>query len=206
MQFIKKTSSRTSILGIIIKLSLFLITILILVFLLNKIDFPAPKKEIEKLFLMKILRLLNKKNFSIILIILFSLSAYAEDKLVDIWNIDEAKVNQDSINSKIGIEGNQEVQENTLTDIYKMQSEKKSNSIELDTNLSNQEIKIFGLYDPEDYGLDINMWSGSDGDQLKNIFYKIDKINLSIDASEIMQISLLTNSYLPKKNITQKNF
>tara|TARA_B100000287_G_C20144535_1_gene587631 strand:+ start:16 stop:195 length:180 start_codon:yes stop_codon:yes gene_type:complete len=49
MQFIKKTSSRTSILGIIIKLSLFLITILILVFLLNKIDFPAPKKEIEKI-------------------------------------------------------------------------------------------------------------------------------------------------------------
>ena len=49
MQFIKKTSSRTSILGIIIKLSLFLITISILVFLLNKIDFPAPKKEIEKI-------------------------------------------------------------------------------------------------------------------------------------------------------------
>ena len=49
MQFIKKTSSRTSILGIIIKLSLFLIIILAVVFLLNKIDFPAPNKEIEKI-------------------------------------------------------------------------------------------------------------------------------------------------------------
>ena len=49
MQFIKKTSSRTSILGVIIKLSLFLIIILAVVFLLNKIDFPAPKKEIEKI-------------------------------------------------------------------------------------------------------------------------------------------------------------
>ena len=49
MQFIKKTSSRTSILGTTIKLSLVLIVILVVVFLLNKIDFPAPKKEIEKI-------------------------------------------------------------------------------------------------------------------------------------------------------------
>ena len=48
MQFIKKTSSRTNILGLIIKLIIALIVILGLVFLLNKIDFPAPKKEIEK--------------------------------------------------------------------------------------------------------------------------------------------------------------
>ena len=49
MQFIKKTSSRTNIIGIIIKLSFALIVILAVVFLLNKIDFPAPKKEIEKI-------------------------------------------------------------------------------------------------------------------------------------------------------------
>jgi len=49
MQFIKKTSSRTSFLGLIIKLTLVLVTILGIVFLLNKVDFPAPKKEIEKI-------------------------------------------------------------------------------------------------------------------------------------------------------------
>ena len=48
MQFIKKTSSRVSIIGIIIKIALFLVIILGIVFLLNKIDFPSPKKEIEK--------------------------------------------------------------------------------------------------------------------------------------------------------------
>ena len=32
------------------------------------------------------------------------------------------------------------------------------------------------------------MWSNSDGDQLKNIFKKLDKINLSKDASDIMKI------------------
>ena len=49
MQFIKKTSSSRSILGIITKLALVLLIILSVIFLLNKIDFPAPKKEIEKI-------------------------------------------------------------------------------------------------------------------------------------------------------------
>tara|TARA_B100001059_G_scaffold235820_1_gene282972 strand:+ start:54 stop:194 length:141 start_codon:yes stop_codon:yes gene_type:complete len=34
--------------GLIIKISLVLITILVIIFLLNKIDFPAPSKDIEK--------------------------------------------------------------------------------------------------------------------------------------------------------------
>ncbi len=49
MQFIKKTSLRTNILGLIVKLALALVIILGIVFLLNKIDFPAPKKDIEKI-------------------------------------------------------------------------------------------------------------------------------------------------------------
>jgi len=58
MQFTKKTSSRTTILGLAIKLSLIIIVMLGVVFLLNKIDFPAPKKEIEKV--------IPNENFKII--------------------------------------------------------------------------------------------------------------------------------------------
>ena len=58
MQFIKKTSSSKSIIGIIIKIALVLITILLVIFLLNKIDFPAPKKEIEKI--------ITNENFKIV--------------------------------------------------------------------------------------------------------------------------------------------
>ena len=49
MQFIKKTSSSRSILGITTKLALVSLVIILVVFLLNKIDFPAPKKVIEKI-------------------------------------------------------------------------------------------------------------------------------------------------------------
>ena len=49
MQFVKKTSSHRNSLGILIKLSIFFIIILGAIFLLNRIDFPAPKKDLEKI-------------------------------------------------------------------------------------------------------------------------------------------------------------
>ena len=50
MQFTKNTSSgKTNIIAIIIKSIIGLVIILALVFLINKVDFPAPKKEIEKI-------------------------------------------------------------------------------------------------------------------------------------------------------------
>tara|TARA_B100001121_G_scaffold223322_1_gene196533 strand:+ start:19 stop:198 length:180 start_codon:yes stop_codon:yes gene_type:complete len=49
MQFIKKTSSRRNFIGLLLKIILAFIIILVTVFLLNKIDFPAPKKDIEKI-------------------------------------------------------------------------------------------------------------------------------------------------------------
>jgi hypothetical protein len=58
MQFIKKTSLRTNIFSLIIKLASSLLIILGIIFLLNKIDFPAPKKEIEKT--------ISNENFKIV--------------------------------------------------------------------------------------------------------------------------------------------
>ena len=58
MQFIKKTSSSRNFIGLIIKLALVFILIIGVVFLLNKIDFPAPKKEIEKI--------ISNENFKIV--------------------------------------------------------------------------------------------------------------------------------------------
>ena len=49
MQFTRNTSSSKSIIGLAIKLSLALVLFLGSIFLLSKIDFPAPKKEIEKI-------------------------------------------------------------------------------------------------------------------------------------------------------------
>ncbi len=156
---------------------------------------------------MKILKLLNNKNLSIILLaIVTGFNVFADDKPVDIWNIDKKEIDQTSQSKNEPKKEENKIKAITETDIFKMQSQKKNNEIELEQNVESKKIKINGLYDPEDYGLSINMWSNSDGDQLKSIFKNIEKINLSNDAKEIMNISILTNAYYPKKNITEKEF
>ncbi len=49
MQFTRNTSSSKSAVSLIIKLGLVLILFLGATFLLSRVDFPAPKKEIEKI-------------------------------------------------------------------------------------------------------------------------------------------------------------
>lgn len=50
------------------------------------------------------------------------------------------------------------------------------------------------------------MWANSDGLKLKSLFKNIDKYELSKDASEILNISMLTNAYYPNQNITEQEF
>jgi len=49
MQFTRNTSSARRISSLIIKLGLIIVLFLGSVFLLSRVDFPAPKKEIEKI-------------------------------------------------------------------------------------------------------------------------------------------------------------
>ncbi len=153
---------------------------------------------------MKILRLLNNKIFSILLILFLSFKVFAEDQPIDIWNIEKNENNTQI--EQLAEENEQELKEVKESDIYKMQKQKKLNTIKLDDTLDAQKINIYGLFDPEDHGLDINMWSNSNGDQLKIIFSRLNKIDLSEDASEIMQIALLTNAYFPEINMSEKEF
>tara|TARA_B100001027_G_scaffold137130_1_gene95240 strand:- start:532 stop:2307 length:1776 start_codon:yes stop_codon:yes gene_type:complete len=156
---------------------------------------------------MKISKLLNKSYLSIIFILIFGYYSYAEEQPVDIWNIDKKKLENDAQKENNKISSEQiKIEKNFDSNIYKMQSKKKASSISLEDEFDTQDIKIIGLYDPEDYGLDINMWSSSNGDQLKVLLKKLNKMILSKDAIEIVNISLLTNSHYPNQNITEEEF
>ena len=58
MQFTRKTSFSKSVSGLLIKLFLILLVFIGIIFLLNKVDFPAPKKTIEKI--------ISNENFKIV--------------------------------------------------------------------------------------------------------------------------------------------
>ena len=155
---------------------------------------------------MKILKLLNRNYLSILLFIFFlNFHVQAENEPIDIWNIDKEKIKNDNTKKSQSTEetGSEKIEK---TSIYDLQSQKEDDKVQVDSSLISKDLKIIGLYDPDDYNLKIDMWSNSNGDQLKYLFSNLSKIDLSKDASELMNIALLTNSYYPEINIKKDEF
>ena len=156
---------------------------------------------------MKISKSLNKINLIIIFIIIFSWTfSYSEEQPVDIWNLEKKKVEEKTSDDDTNIFSTNNEILSSNESVFSMQSSNNDDLIVQDNKIVSNNIKIIGLYDPQDHGLDINMWLNSNGDQLKNIFSNLAKIEFSDDAIEIMNISMLTNAYLPQKNISEKEF
>ena len=153
---------------------------------------------------MKISKLLNKSFFIVLTAFLFSfLQVLADEELIDIWELekeDDNKVEFENLNID---ENSDTTEQNT---VYKLQETKAEESIKLEKELSSTESEIIGLYDPEEYSLSIDMWANSDGLNLKELFQNLENFKLSKDASEIMQVSLLTNAHYPRLNITEQEF
>ncbi|MDB9979924.1 hypothetical protein OAD70_06595 [Candidatus Pelagibacter sp.] len=151
---------------------------------------------------MKNLKLLSKNYFLVILFSLFFGFVANSQEPVDIWEVGEKKPEENTTSIEDGAEKN--IPQNG---IYKMQSQKEGElSIEETQTLISKETKLVGIYDPAENGLDINMWSNSNGDQILNIFKRIDKLELSRDAVEILDILLLTNAHYPEMNISKEQF
>ena len=148
---------------------------------------------------MKNLKLLSKNYFLVILFSLFFGFVANSQEPVDIWEVGEKKPKENT--TLIEDEAEKNIPQNS---IYKMQSQKEEElSIEETQTLISKETKLVGIYDPAENGLDINMWSNSNGDQILNIFKRIDKLELSRDAVEILDILLLTNAHYPEMNISK---
>ena len=151
---------------------------------------------------MKISKLLNKNYLSIFVILFILLNSFvaAEDEPVDIWNLE--KKNEEN-KSKIILQD----YDISVDSIIQIQTD-QSNEFETvkGNKLNSNNINLAGLFDPAENGLTIDMWFNSDGNEIVSIFKRINKIKLSNDAKEILDIALLTNSYFPKKNISEDEF
>lgn len=147
---------------------------------------------------MKILKLLNKKYLVVIFFVILNSLSYSNEP-VDIWKLEPKKLEDKSSNIK---------KDEILINSNKDQQLQKINEIKIqeDETLLSKKIEIVGLYDPEKNGLTIDMWSNSDGAKIIEILNKIQKVELSRDAKEILNILLLTNSYFPQVNISKEKF
>ena len=82
----------------------------------------------------------------------------------------------------------------------------------LENNISSSELilkddkPLFGIYDPEENDLNLNIWINSDGNTLKGLMSRIDKIKLSNFAEEIFVNTIMTYSYPPSLNLKEEEF
>ncbi len=154
---------------------------------------------------MKTLKLLNKKNIILLIFFVFFNNALANEP-ADIWNIDKSEIETNETD-QINTSSSDEVSEEIISvyDLNNKKNQENQNSVLLENNLENK-ISLYGLYDPDENNLSIEMWNKSEGEEIKKIFNKIFSKNLSKDALDLLEIALLTNSNTPINNITRKDF
>ena len=144
---------------------------------------------------MKILKQLNKFFLFTFLLI----NPVNANEPVDIWNIEK----KDTEENEILIENTND-DENKI--IQGIKIEQQNEKILVNNALGASEIKLAGLYDPEENGLSIDMWSNSNGEDIKYVLDNITTKELSKFSEKVLEIALLTNSYIPNNNISPKDF
>ena len=146
---------------------------------------------------MKTSKLLNK-FILILLLYSFSTKTLLSNEPVDIWEI---KKKENSTEENIV-----EKENNNKEIIQGIKIEKQNEKIIVNNSLVTNNIKLAGLYDPEENGLSIDMWSNSDGNEIKNTLETLSSKKLSNFSEKILEIALLTNSYVPLNNILTEEF
>ena len=147
---------------------------------------------------MKILKQLSK-FFIILLIILTFVKPAISNEPIDIWNIEKK---ENSVEETL-IKNNASIN-NENTNGIKIQDQNEN--IIINNSVGLNDVKLAGLYDPAENGLSIDMWSNSNGNEIKYFLEKLISKKLSNLSEKILDVALLTNSYLPSNNITSKEF
>ena len=146
---------------------------------------------------MKLLNL-NKKLFLTIILFVFFTPLLSEDS-VDIWKKENLnKTNKTSEEKKDLLDQ----PESKIKINFKLSKEIdiNSNNLEISKNL------VYGIFDPEENNLTLDMWVNSEGTRVKDTIERIEKIKLSSFAEEIFINTLYTISKLPNQNMTDEEF
>ena len=130
-------------------------------------------------------------------LIIFNIS-FSEEEPVDIWKKQEKN-----------IEENNKVKEEKKTTIESpiLSSDEDISSISIaETELEENKSEIVGLFDPQENNFNLDMWKDSDGDDVKKILSRINKLKLSNFSEDLMFKVLFTNTYPPRKNLSSFDF
>ena len=146
---------------------------------------------------MKILKQLSKIYIVLLTFYFLTQVSFAAEP-VDIW-----KIKKTDISNETDVENN----ETTNTEIIQsVKIEQQNEKVIINQELDATDVKLAGLYDPAENGLNIDMWSNSSGAEITSLLEKINSKKLSNFSKKILDVALLTNSYLPTNNISAEEF
>ena len=142
---------------------------------------------------------LNKLTASVICLVILTFNfAFGEDEPADIWGKqeDQKKQSNEKDNQKdFTIES--PILSDDVTKVV----------IKIDENqIEERDSSIIGIFDPEENNFNLNMWSQTDGEDIKKILKRIDKLKLSKLSEDLLFQVLFTNAYSPKKNLNDEEF
>ena len=117
---------------------------------------------------------------------------------VDIW---EKKKSEEQPNNQIEDDENLTIDSPIISDdvnkiIIKIEEDK----------ILDQKESVIGIFDPEENNLSLDMWSQTDGEEIKKVLKRINKLKLSKLSEDLLFTVLFTNAYSPKKNLNPKEF
>ena len=138
----------------------------------------------------------NFKNFLVLFTILvFSSSLHSEEK-IDIW-----KKNENIKKEKIGNSSIKNQKKNIIKNPTK--KVETSQKIEIDNKIleNSSNVKVYGIYDPEDYNFNLNMWSSTKAEEVRASFKRLKKIKLSKTSNEILENILTRQREWMTKNL-----
>ena len=142
---------------------------------------------------------LNKLIFSIIFFSILTFSfAIGEEEPVDIWKKKENKNEQIS---------NGDEKKNITIESPILSDDVSKIIIKIDENkIENPNQSVIGIFDPQENNFNLNMWSTSDGSDIKKILKRINKLKLSKLSEDLLFQVLFTNAYSPKENLDHEEF
>ena len=111
---------------------------------------------------MKILKLLNKKNCTFFLFIIFLSSSIANEP-ADIWNIDKTKIEtEENSKNETLVEMDNSEESISVYDLNSQKNENEKNQVLLENTIENK-ISLYGLYDPDVNNLSMSSTKSSTG-------------------------------------------
>ena len=139
------------------------------------------------------------KIFLRLLIVFFILTPLGSEEKIDIWNNKEK--------NKIEANPKNLTKENKKIQLNKIQSVESNTRIEIDdkSKINEEQVKVYGVYDPADYDFNLNMWSSTKAEDVRASMKRIKKIKLSKTSNEILENILLSFSF-PPSGMNDKEF